>query len=811
MTVFKKPTTLGLALCAVLAGPVPALAQTAEVAASVNADEAIAPKKDPVVLDAVTVKGERDNTFLSKTSTVGAKFDTPTRDIPQQVTVLTKALMQSQGANSLYRALDNIPGIVLTPSADTATGNNISLRGFPARTDIFLDGFRDRGQYFRDTFDLESVEVLEGSASLLFGHGSTGGIINQVSKRPQLAPIGDVSLSLGTDHYYRGTADYGHALGKDAAFRLNLMGQDIDGTRDTVNASSYGVAPSIAFGLGTPTTVNVSLLSQHNDDHVDYGFPLFQFKGDPGIAPLNAPFDRTYQYQNAKVRTDVNVASIGIAHVFTPSVQLRSNTQYGSYNVNQNTSPLHTAFASFNANGQYVPVNPATFARPTGAALDALSIPAQEKQRSARDGSLFNQTDVQIKFDTASVKHELVVGAEVGRDEYRQTFFNNYNFNLNNGAGLDVNLPGVVSLGSGNTQSFPTGPNVFSVPGNVTVLNADTLAAYFNDTLSFGEHYKLVAGLRWDNFSADQMYSAYTYPKLITSNANPANTATVQANNAAAVQQPTVTVLNFEHRDYLFSPRVGLIWQPRDWQSYYASYSSSFNPQALEGTATTGQLPTTVAQINAFVNGGGLKPEASDVYEIGSKLDLLGKRLSVTGAVFEQDKHRTRFTDPVTGNIGVNGEVRVRGAELKLAGRLAPGWQALVSYTYLDGKIVSSPIPAAVGKVPPELAKNSAALWTTYEFKPFSTGVFSQGIVQLGGGVKFSSRQYVVNSGYTLYGSAPGYTRLDATVAYLAQKWDLRLNLENLTDRNYYAAVNAGRAVPGYGRRATFTGGYHFY
>ena len=164
------------------------------------------------------MQSDRDSGFLAQESTVGSKFPTPARDVPQQLTVITQELMTTRADTSLYGALDNVPGIVITPSADTATGNNINLRGFPARTDIYLDGIRDRGQYYRDTFALERIEVLEGAASLLFGHGSTGGIINQVTKKPQLQPIADVSVSGGTDHYLRGVTDVGAPLDRTRHF-----------------------------------------------------------------------------------------------------------------------------------------------------------------------------------------------------------------------------------------------------------------------------------------------------------------------------------------------------------------------------------------------------------------------------------------------------------------------------------------------------------------------------------------------------------------------------------------------------------------
>ena len=114
------------------------------------------------------------------------KLPTNLADIPQSITVLPKELLQQQGVASLADALKNVPGITIGGAEGGQIGNNINLNGFTARTDIFLDGFRDRGQYYRDTFALDEVEVLMGPSSMLFGRGSTGGAINQVSKTPSL-------------------------------------------------------------------------------------------------------------------------------------------------------------------------------------------------------------------------------------------------------------------------------------------------------------------------------------------------------------------------------------------------------------------------------------------------------------------------------------------------------------------------------------------------------------------------------------------------------------------------------------------------
>lgn len=190
-------------------------------------------------------------------STVGGKVPTAIRDIPQSVTVIDKAVMQAQGATSFADALRNSPAITLGGAEGGQIGNNINLRGFAARTDIYLDGFRDRGQYYRDTFDLEAIEVLEGPSSMLFGRGSTGGVINQVSKQANLKPLNEVSGTLGTNDQYRTSFDLNHPLSETAAFRINGFAQNIHTTRDVMNNRDWGVAPTLKLGIGTPTQITL--------------------------------------------------------------------------------------------------------------------------------------------------------------------------------------------------------------------------------------------------------------------------------------------------------------------------------------------------------------------------------------------------------------------------------------------------------------------------------------------------------------------------------------------------------------------------
>jgi catecholate siderophore receptor len=223
----------------------------------------------------ITATRVRDNSIAAS----GAKFETPLRDIPQSVTVIDRKMLDSQAAASLKDSLRNVPGITLGAGEGGVIGDNINLRGFSARSDIFIDGLRDRGQYSRDVFSLQAIEVLKGPSSMLFGRGSTGGVINQISKKPELRDRGEVGVTVGSDDYYRATAEVNRKLSETSAARVAVFGQDL--TRDVVRNQDAGIAPSLRWGIGTPTEVTLSALIQRNRDLPDYGFPFVADSASP--------------------------------------------------------------------------------------------------------------------------------------------------------------------------------------------------------------------------------------------------------------------------------------------------------------------------------------------------------------------------------------------------------------------------------------------------------------------------------------------------------------------------------------------------
>lgn len=740
-----RKTPLAAALMTIVAAPIasPLYAQTAPQAAesaapASAASPAPAAPAEAATLPAVRVSGQSDTSgdFQPEMSSVGAKVPAALRDIPQAVVVVPKAVMQSQAATSFSDALRNVPGITIGAAEGGQIGNNINLRGFTARTDIYLDGFRDRGQYYRDTFNLDSIDVLYGPSSLYFGRGSTGGVINQVSKQPTLKKRADVSVMAGTHDRYRTTVDLDQPISDTAAFRINAFGQDLGSSRDVMKSKDYGVAPQVKFGIGTPTQITLSALIQHNRDQPDYGIP-----------PLNghpAPVDTMtfYGFTNDRTIQDVQTLSARIEHRVNDNLTLRNQTQFSHYSTEARatnaaavlTGPLGSSPALSNGNFTTLP-------------LSQLFVRLQGKDRNINDHSIYNTTDVEAKFATGFVKHDVIAGVDLSHETYSNQSF------TSTAPGLPSNTIAIVPLV--DPPYTPRPSNIRTVATNLAESSANGIGIYANDTISIGPYWKLVGGVRWDRYEAS-IHNSINAPSYAT------------------------------QTNFYTSVRGGIIFQPTETQSYYASYGTSFNPslEALTLTNTQQNIP----------------PETNRSYEIGSKWDLLNGGLSVTQSLFTIEKTNAR-TQTSTGEYTLDGDVRVRGYQLGVAGHITNKWQVFGGYTYMNGTVQKA-ADGTAGHTLANTPRNMLTIWTTYAFTPNW---------EIGGGPVYTSSRYAANNNFVEVG---GYTRWDAMAAYHQKKYDIQFNVLNVTDKKYYDALipsDGGRAVPGLGRTFLATLNYRFF
>jgi catecholate siderophore receptor len=449
---------LGTTCLACLLGACPALAQAPAAPP--------AQRQEDITLPGVDVRGRRDEYKTEQSELF--RLPTPLQDTPQSITVVPQQIMREEAVFSLRDALRNVTGISLAAGeGGGAQGDNLTLRGFSARNDLYIDGVRDLGQYARDAFNLESVEVFKGPSAVLFGRGSTGGVINQVSKAPGLAPAYVGSAVVGTGPLYRGTLDVNQPVSDSAAFRLNALGfkDGIEG-RDDVYVKRWGAAPSFTLGLGTPTRLTAAYYYLQDDSLPDYGLP-YVF-GKP------ADVDRENFYglvERDQEKDQVHIGTLRLEHALSEDVRLRNTLRFAYYDRDSIVSPPRIV-------GAVAPGTP----------LSAIQVSRSGAAREQEDTALINQTEAVATFKTLGLKHTLVAGLEFGRETSQ---VQRYAFQ------------GVPNTSLVNPDSDPD----LSALRRNTNFRGDTTAFSFGlfavDELTVVEWLKLVGGVRYDLFDAE--------------------------------------------------------------------------------------------------------------------------------------------------------------------------------------------------------------------------------------------------------------------------------------------------------------------
>ncbi|MGZ5615607.1 MAG: TonB-dependent receptor [Methylobacter sp.] len=689
------------------------------IAALLNASHTEGAEIGKSVLPEVKIKAavEKEPAYKADTASTGLKFEAALRDIPQSVSVVKEELVKSQNAFNLRDALKNVSGLTIAAGEGGRTGDSITLRGFSANSDTYLDGVKENGQYVRDTFFLDRVEVLKGASSVLFGRGSTGGVINPIAKKPVIGKsFANADFTYGSYDFKRTTLDAGTKLTDNIAVRLDALYQDADSFRDYNYTNRWGVAPSIKFDIGKDTDLTLMLLHQEENSVFDYGVPMI------GGKPANVPVNQFYGFKNDLLQTyDTSVATAIFNHRFNSEFSVRNTSRYCNYDRN-----YRTLLFSGGATG-------------SGAAA---TIARTQALRDSPQENYYNQTDFTFKKPLFGFNNTLLFGAEVGWEDY--TF-------------KSKDSTGVTPVSIYNPLSSPTvglgRANDFS--GVLTTnrnTKTNTAAGYVLDQFEITPQWKLLAGGRYDVFQAKQD------DKLVNTN-------------------------DFERTDHQWNPRAGLVWQPKNWQAYYFSYGTSFNPSAETFTLAS--------------NTANLKPEQNQNYEVGAKIDLFDGRLSATGALFRLEKTNARTTNPADPTMNIlAGEQRTDGFEFGLAGELMPNWNLSATYAYLDAEVtksnttavgtVSGQTKSLQGKRSINVPENSGVVWTSYNITPQW---------EVGGGIFMASSRFTDSVNEV---ALPGYARLDATVAYHPTKYlDIQANAFNLLDKVYYESGQANSALPG--------------
>jgi catecholate siderophore receptor len=680
---------------------------------------------------AVNDGGTTSKTQVRASNTQVGKGDQRLLDIPQSVTVITEKLIQERNLDDVREVLRATAGV--TFQAGETGEEDVRLRGFSLGQagDIYRDGMRDAPLYERDTFDDDRIEVIKGSASMLFGKGSTGGVVNQVSKQPFLGTQHEAGVTVGNGGTLRAQADLNFQTGDNAAFRLNVMGEDSDNWG--AKQRKWGVAPSYRWGINGRDEFSVGLYALHVDGRPNYAHPWVI--GPDGAINPTLPAKNFYGLAGDHLDTSATFATLGHTHRFDDGGVLTTRLRAGHYTRDLLGSPIG-------------------FQQPRPTALSDITestvLTRSSKGRVGQSNIAILQSDYSNSYGWG----DLLAGAEIYDEHARR---NNRN-PLPSTAGLPTTTVGTPDDGAWVPDTrAPAAMNRFS---------SRSIGAYAQGTVPVTESVKLVGGLRFDRFTGDYR----------TADGSQSNSRT----------------------DNLWSPRLGVLYEPNRVSSYYVSYGTSFN--------TSGDAYQYGVNLNdATGRASQTPPEKSRNIEVGGKWDLLDKRVSAGVAVFYSQKYNERNTDPDTAAQQelLSGERHAAGMEFNLAGRLTPKWEIFWNHTWIPNARIdrSNVQPNAAGTGaqvqgdrPGLTPVNSGSVWTTYRVAP-------QWL--LGVGANYRSSQSP--EGQRAY-HARSFVTFDAMAEYaITPTVSLKLNVMNLTNKLYADTLYRGFYQPGAPRRVQLT------
>ncbi len=398
------------------------------------------------------------------------KITGPLLDTPQTVTVIPGTIISERGATNLTQALRNTPGITFDAGENgfATSVNNFKLRGFDTSGSIFTDGVRSSGSFARDMFNVEQVEVVKGAAADN-GRGGAAGYVNIITKTPQEENFvrGEASIAFddyGTDPLYRSTIDVNQRIGT-VAVRMNGMIEDggVMG-RDVAEAEAYGLAPSIAFGLGTETRAIFSYERLERHDLPDWGVPGATVSGLKTFNPLTSGASRDSFYGLASDFDDVQgdrfVARL--EHDISPNFTISNQTVFDRAQ------------------------REARYTIPTG--FTAPNTVTTQRQQYDRVNEIWsNQTNLAGTFVAGGLKHTISTGVEFTRETSDANRFPTQN--------------------GGNTNLFDPNPSrpiaAPLSPSQTNAVEIETVAGYFYDTVQLTRQLELVGGLRVEHYNAD--------------------------------------------------------------------------------------------------------------------------------------------------------------------------------------------------------------------------------------------------------------------------------------------------------------------
>ena len=646
--------------------------------------------------------------------------DVPLESLPQQVQIISSDMLGQLGEVEFQGALDMAGGVARQNSFG-GLWDSFAIRGFAGDENLpsgyLINGFSGGRGYSgnRDTSNIETLEILKGPGSALYGRGEPGGTINLVTKKPQFEAQGHLNATVGNFDTQRFEADYTNHLSDSVAFRINGAYKDAGSFRDTIKTEKLDLTPSILFLLSNKTSLNYELEILDQKTPFDRGIVAIDldpkvvdvetFYGEPQDGPIHIKATGHQFLFQHEIDNGWSILA-GLGYRESSFEGLSSEMELSGSRQILTRSEIQEANT----------VGPNEF------------VNRQRRERDYDATDLSGRIELTGTFETGSMKHHFLAGIDAYDYDidtvqlrWRDAWKNSTYF-------VDVQNPVY-----GQAQDQVLGAN------SDRLETQDAFGIYFQDQIDLSEQWKVLLGLRFDDFSQDM---------------------TNRLSDSSSKSEETA-----------LSPRFGLTYEVSDNMSIYASYAEGFRPNT-----------------GANFSGGTFDPEQSKSYELGIKVSSFEGRLNTTVAFFNMEKSNILTADPVNAGFSAAlGEAESEGLEIDIAGELSDAINLVFSYAYVDAGTSTDlynfdwGVNLAAGSELVNVPKNSSNLMLTKDFDVDGAAAM----------VGFTINYVDDRLGETIDPSyrLPEYTLFNLFGSYqLNGKTKLTMHIDNLLDEKHYVS-----------------------
>jgi iron complex outermembrane recepter protein len=768
---FTASEAVNLLLAAAPLQAVPTREGTLTLRPKVMTEVANETVQQPTTLPTVKVKGNLEydandpysTEYNRQTAATATKTDTPIMDTPVSIQVIPQQVLKDQQAVRVEDAVKNVSGVqpVWTSGGQ---GQDFVIRGFGSNYTRFRNGQR-LSSFNTDLANVQQIEVLKGPAAMLYGRVQPGGMVNVVTKKPQAEAHYSIQQQFGSYDFYRTVAEATGPLidDKSLTYRVDLGYTDRNSFRDFVSQNQFFIAPALHWQATEATEFNLNVEYMDRKLPYDTGIPAV------GNRVANVPISTNYGQPGSKFNQDPSDSTLldfNWSHAFNDNWKLQNG------------------FVGNWANQHYREILVAVAQPLLTADNDPLTVRRGSEFEDFAETTYTTYLNLNGKFATGAVKHDVLLGADYYENDRRQSGFFGFNaafappdspyyfpndFSGGNFSFTQVNL------------NHPVYPNLdfnayenqrINHPNDFSINQTSWYGLYFQDQLAFFDgKLQILGGGRYD------------WARIASGVSNSVDTSYNDAGNYNGYVPSFSNIALNKQDEEFFSPRVGVLYRPWTWLSVYGNRVEGFGTN--NGRSETGQP---------------LKPETAEQYEAGFKTEWFDGRLTTNLAYFHINKSNVLTLVREGGIFDTIGAARSQGIEVDIAGQLTESLSLISSYAFTDARITNdgSAPDNNQGHRLPNVAEHSASTWLKYAFQQQALRGLNLGV----GMYLAGEREGDNANSYQL----PGYVRVDTSAGYAmdigAAKLTTQLNVYNIFDKRYYVAgepYNANRAwnMPG--------------